>query len=411
MRDRTAGPGWAGPLAAIILLQVAASFLLQLLPVTAPLFAARFGWSESAIGYLMAGTMASAILCLSASSPLVRGLGPVRAVQVALLVGVLGAALLWLPLWIAPLGACLLIGLAYGPATPAGGEVLQRFAPQRHRSLVFSIKQAGVPAGGAAAGFLLPPVAESAGLEAAVGLAVALPLAVVALAQRFRARTDAGRDRAIRWSPAQLLGLRNLTLPLRALRGGRDLPALAGVGCGLAFCQGTLNAFLVTYLVAGLGCALGTAGAVFALMQAGGIVGRLALGWLADRLGSAVAVIRLSAVASALVMLALAAAAPGWPVWALSLLGFLAGASVAGWNGVHLGEVARRARPGQVGEASAGAAMLAFAGLIAGPALLATILAASGGFAAGLVALSAVPCAALLASLLLLRARYPTGTA
>src|SRR5690606_1142489 len=88
--------GWAGPLSAIILLQVAAAFLLQLLPVTAPLFAERFDWSESAIGYLMAGTMTAAIFCLSASSPLVRGLGPVRAVQVALLVGALGAALLWL---------------------------------------------------------------------------------------------------------------------------------------------------------------------------------------------------------------------------------------------------------------------------------------------------------------------------
>lgn len=416
MRDGLEAPnartGWAGPLAAVILLQVAAAFLLQLLPVMAPLLAARFDWPASAIGYLMAGTMTCAIFCLSASSPLVRGLGPVRAVQAAMLVGAAGAALLWLPLAAAPLAACVLIGFAYGPATPAGGEVLQRFAPPRHRSLVFSIKQAGVPAGGAAAGFLLPAVAARGGLEAAVALAVALPLAIVLLAQRFRRQADSERERGTRWRLSLFLTARNLSLPLRALRSGRKLVTLSCVGCGLAFSQGALNAFLVTYLVAALGLDLPAAGLVFGLMQGGGIAGRLTFGWLADRLGSGIPVIRLAAVASILVMLALAAAGPQWPLWVLAGLGFLAGCSVAGWNGVHLAEVALRAPAGQVAEASAGAAILAFVGILGGPALLATVLAVTGDFATGLMALAVVPGAALLASLLLLRGRaQSTGTA
>ncbi len=401
--------GWAGPLTAIILLQTAAAFLLQLLPVMAPLLAARFAWPESAIGYLMAGTMAAAIFCLSASSPLVRGLGPVRAVQTALLVGALGAALLWLPFWGAPLVACLLIGLAYGPATPAGGEVLQRFAPARHRSLVFSIKQAGVPLGGAAAGVLLPAVAARGGLEAAVGVALAVLLATVALAQLFRGRVDERRDRTLRWRPGLFLTTRNLGLPLRALRARPGLLRLAAVGGGLACCQGTLNAFLVTYLVAGQGRELAAAGTAFALLQAGGVGGRLLLGWLADRLGSALTVLRGAALASVAAMLALAAAGPELPQLLLLALAGLAGASVAGWNGVHLGEIARRAPGGQVGEASAGAAMLAFVGLVVGPALFATVLQAGGGFVAGLAVLALVPAAAFLFSLRLPEAPGPAA--
>ncbi|MEX2630961.1 MAG: MFS transporter [Tistlia sp.] len=393
------GGGWAGPLAAIVLLQIAAAFLLQLLPVLAPMLAGRYGWPESAIGYLMAGTMASAIFCLSASSPFVRGLGPVRAVQAGLVIGGAGAALLWLPFWFAPIAAAVLMGIAYGPSTPAGGEVLQRFAPRRHRSLMFSLKQAGVPAGGVAAGILLPPIAERAGWDAAVAVALAVLLAAVLLAQPFRARADAGRDPHARRGVSVFLTLRNLKLPLQALRGGRDLFPLACIGGGLGLCQGTLNAFLVTYLVAGLQVDLRIAGATFAAMQAGGVAGRLLLGWLADRLGSGVAVIRLAAVGSVFAMLAFALAEPDWPRWALLGLGCFAGAAVAGWNGVHLAEVAERAPAGRVGEASAGAAILTFCGFILGPAALATILSASGGFAAGLVALATVPAAALVASL------------
>lgn len=401
--------GWAGPLAAIILLQVAAAFLLQLLPVMAPMLTLRFGWHESAIGYLTAGTMACAIFCLLASSPFVRGLGPVRAVQAGLLVGGTGAALLWLPFWFAPIAAAVLMGIAYGPSTPAGGEVLQRFAPRRHRSLVFSIKQAGVPLGGVAAGILLPPIAQWGGWDAAVAVALAVVVAAVLLAQLFRARADAQRDAEARWGVSVFLTARNLKLPLQALRGGRDLLPLACIGGGLGLCQGTLNAFLVTYLVGGLQLDLRTAGATFAALQAGGVCGRLLLGWLADRLGSGLFVIRLAAVASVVAMLALASAAPDWPRWALLCLGCFAGAAVAGWNGVHLAEVAQRAPAGLVGEASAGAAILTFCGFILGPAAFAVILSASGGFAGGLVALAAVPAAAFVASLVWLPLTRPAA--
>mgnify|MGYP003347142796 CR=1 FL=1 len=45
----------------------------------------------------------------------------------------------------------LLLGIGYGPMPPAGSRILAATAPKQHRSLIFSIKQAGAPAGGAIA--------------------------------------------------------------------------------------------------------------------------------------------------------------------------------------------------------------------------------------------------------------------
>ena len=54
------------------------------------------------------------------------------------------------------LGA-LIIGLGYGPITPASSAILNEVTPNRIRALIFfSIKQSGVPIGGAIAGILVP---------------------------------------------------------------------------------------------------------------------------------------------------------------------------------------------------------------------------------------------------------------
>src|SRR3546814_13195009 len=73
--------------------------------------------------------------------------GPIRVCQAALLLS--GAGLALLPtesFWM--LGpSALLVGIGYGPMTPASSHILARKSPPQHMSLIFSIKQPGVPAG------------------------------------------------------------------------------------------------------------------------------------------------------------------------------------------------------------------------------------------------------------------------
>ena len=63
--------------------------------------------------------------------------------------------------------APLVIGLGYGPITPASSHILARTAQPSRMALTFSIKQTGVPAGAALAGAVLPILALRFGWHAA----------------------------------------------------------------------------------------------------------------------------------------------------------------------------------------------------------------------------------------------------
>jgi MFS family permease len=394
---------------AVIVLQTAAAFLLQFLPTTAPILMRNLGWSESAIGYLMALTMCSAIICLQGAGSVVRRLGPVRAVQAGLMVGSLGVLALALPTFVAPLVACLLIGLAYGPATPAGSDILHRFSPPRHRSLIFSVKQAGVPLGSAAAGLALPWLVVTSGWLAAIGCTILVMIAAVLFAQPFRHLADG--DRSTRLATGNGTGRpRSFLLPLGALRQDTGLPRLASVGGCLAIVQGVLNAFLVTWMVNALSFDLHAAGLAFAVLQSGGIAGRLGFGWLADRLGSGVPVMRISALGSIATLLVLSAMRPEWPFALVLVCCGTAGVVAAGWNGVQLSEIARRTPAGLIGETAAGATSVVFFGLVAGPALFGLALAQAERFDAVFAAFALFPAVALALSLTVPRTPNPISS-
>src|SRR5690606_15909389 len=105
----------------------------------------------------------------------------IRASQAGLLLCAAGVSLCTVEsLFTMGLGA-LLIGLGYGPITPASSHLLARTTPAHRMSFVFSIKQTGVPLGGALAGIVVPNLAALAGWQWAF-LAVALASALCAWA-------------------------------------------------------------------------------------------------------------------------------------------------------------------------------------------------------------------------------------
>jgi MFS family permease len=391
----TEGQSWVGPLVAIFLMQATAAFLTRLVPTIAPAIMPELGWTETAIGYLAAVTTFGSIAFLLTGNPLIRRTGPIRALQIGLVLGGIGAALLAVPVFAAPIVASFLVGLGYGPSTPAGSDVLQRHAPARHRNLIFSVKQAGVPLGGVAAGIALPPIAEAAGWRATLAFATAVVLATVAAVQPLRARIDAGRSRHQPLTPGALLGLENLARPIASLASTPGLKRLAFVGACFAVGQGCWVAFLMTYLVADLRLSLTAAGLVFAVMMATGVFGRILLGFVSDRLGSGIFTLKLVAATSAATSLALALTSPAWPLWAVALLAGVGGVTVSSWNGVQIAEVARLAPRHLIGETAAGSTILIFLGYIVGPSAFAALVGATGRFDLAFMAVAAATLAAL----------------
>jgi MFS family permease len=340
--------------------------------------------------------MLGSMLFLMAVAPLVHRAGPVRSVQLGLGFCVLAFGLLFVPIWIAPVIGAFLIGLSYGPSVPSSSQVLQRFSPPQHRSLMFSLKQGSGAIGGVFAGLALPAVAMFGGWRGTVLFAILLVFIFLLVVQPLRESVDDQRDRERRLTARAVLSFENLARPVMALAGVPGLLPFALGGGLLGVTQGCWNAFLVTFLVSHLGYSLASAGAIFAVMQAATFGGRLVMGWFSDRIGSGLAAMRIVSVGGFLLTGALAFAEPDWPSWAIVLIAAVSGFAVSGWNGVNLSEVTTRAPRHLIGEASAGSIVIVMSGHIVGPSAFAAMLSLVDRFdvafiAAGTMSLFALP--------------------
>jgi len=354
-----AAPTWLVPIAAIFILQTIAAFLSRFIPIIAPAVSEEFGWSGSSIGYLTASNSMGGLAVLVAGSALFKLIGGMRTLQLTLFAGAASMALFLHPSVGIALAACFVMGLSNGAANPAGSEVLQRFSPPGKRNLVFSIKQAGVPLGGVIAGLLIPVMVACAGWRTALFVCAALVILPTMLTWRVSARIDGPPATGRRWlaKPGRH-SLQALNAPLRSLMRNRGLLKISVVGSLFAVSQSCWFTFTVIYLIDRLGYSLGEAGAVFAVMQTGGVIGRIGLGWLSDQLRSATASLSLAALVSAATTALLGASNAQWPLWTIVLLAFVAGCSAASWNGVQIAEVARRSPPDLISETAAGSSIL-----------------------------------------------------
>ncbi|MEI2418237.1 MFS transporter [Orrella sp. JC864] len=373
------------PVAAIFILQTISSFLARVIPIIAPAMSAEYGWSGSSIGYLTASNSMGGLAILVAGSALLKQIGGMRTLQLTLVLGAVCMALFLYPVVGVALAACFAMGLSNGAANPAGSEVLQRFSPPGKRNLMFSIKQAGVPVGGVIAGLLVPVVVASSGWRMALLACALIVLLPVALSWRLSGSLDApagkpdgAAGKKSGFAMPTLQSLRTLSVPLASLTHSRGLMKISVVGGLFAVCQSCWFTFTVIYLIDDLGYSLGLAGMVFAVMQAGGVIGRIALGWLSDYLRSATATLSIAAILSAATTALLGLTSTQWPLWAVITLAFVAGCSAASWNGVQIAEVARRSPPHLISETAAGSSILVNLVNMVAPTTFAAFVAASG---------------------------------
>lgn len=361
-------------------------------PAIAPAFAERLGTPVSLLGVFVALVYAGAMLASLMSGQAVRRYGAIRVSQGGLLICMLGLVLVLLPsVWIVAVGA-FLIGMGYGPITPASSHLLAASTPAHRAGLVFSIKQTGVPLGGMLAGAIAPPLALQAGPAAAIAAVAVLCLVCAVIAQPLRAGHDADRQpgTAVQWG--------GLLRPLRMVlshAGLRRLAATSFVFSGVQLC---LAGYLVTYLHTELDYSLITAGIALSVAQVGGVAGRIIWGYIADRfLGATRTLIALSIImaASAVVTGLLTADVP---LAAVLVVAAIFGASATGWNGVYLAAVARLAPEGMAGTATGGALSVTFFGVVMVPAVFGLVSDVAGSFGTGylLVAIPIVLCGAVL---------------
>ncbi|WP_458097599.1 MFS transporter [Roseomonas sp. WA12] len=368
---------WKVALSVTLLMQTVAAFLTQCVPVLAPLLTGSAGLPPEAAGHLSAlGTLGSLVF-LVLGSPILARLGPVRTLQGGALLAALGLATASLGGVLALGLAAFLVGIGYGPTPPAGSRILAATAPPRHRSLIFSIKQAGAPLGGVFAGLLIAPVGALWGWPAALALAIGIALLAAAIIQPSRRSLDVEREPGRAVHLRALLGRGNLTGPFAALRLHPLLAPLTWLACSLATVQGCFFAFAVTWLTETRHLDLVQAGAVFAAMQAGGVLARIALGWIADRTDNAAMNLVGQGLGGAAAV-TLFVLLPPLGFLPTLFLGLLSGSLVASWNGIYQAEIARLSPPGRIAEATAGSTTLCFLGYLIPPAIFAALVTLTG---------------------------------
>lgn len=397
-------PAWVGALLATFVMQTVAAFLSRALPVLGPALTDRAGVPAEWIGHLSSAVSAGTVWFLLGGNSLLPRFGPVRLLQAGTLVAAAAVVLAAWGSWPALLLASLLIGIGYGPSPPAGSDILARHAPARHRGLIFSVKQAGVPLGGALVGLMVPPLFLAFGVPVALTAVAAVAILSVLVVQPLRAGIDADRDPRRPARFRDFVAPRSLVEPVAAMRLSPLMPVLTYAGGCFAVAQGILFAFFVTYATEAVGLSFTEAGLAFAVLQAVGVVSRVVMGWVADRLGSALLTLVILAGTSSVATASLAVLDASWPAWILLPACGLIGIAIASWNGVILAEVAHQAPKGQAGPATAGATVFTFIGYVVGPSAFALLVQATGDWRLSHLLVALAPASAGVALFLALRA-------
>ncbi|MFD0668722.1 MFS transporter [Ramlibacter sp. MAHUQ-53] len=380
MNPRTSPGPWL-PLFLTLAIQAMVSMALITLPVIAPQVARALRVSPALVGPYVSITYLAAMFSSLLGGIGVRRWGAIRVSQWGLLscaAGLVLCAVPWLPAM--ALGA-FLIGMGYGPITPASSHILARTTSAQRMSLVFSVKQTGVPMGSVLAGAIVPSLMLATGWQASLVVVAAVCVACAWASERQRPVLD---DDPREHVPFQLT---TLLSPVRMVLAHRALATMAACSFLFSMVQMSLSTYLVTFLNQDLAYGLVAAGLVLSFAQMGGVAGRIAWGYVADRWLGTFAMLMTLAGLMVACALATAAFTPDTPRWLVIAVLVVFGASGIGWNGVYLAEVARRAPPGQAGVATGGTLAFTFLGVVIGPPVFGALSAGFGAYRAGFLSL------------------------
>jgi sugar phosphate permease len=235
----------------------------------------------------------------------------------------------------AALGACLVTAGAAGAAVyAASGRLILGWFAARERGLAMGIRQSSQPLGVAVAALALPSLAAQGLAGALVFLGGFCLVAAALVAAVVRDPARAAQAQARRGSPYR-------TGVLWRIHAASAL---------LVVPQFTVSTFALVFLVDARGWRAPTAGALLAASAAAGGASRLGAGHWSDRLASRMRPMRILALATTAVLIALALAAAFAPVLAVPIL-LAAAVLVVSTNGLAFTAVAEHAGPAWAGRA------------------------------------------------------------
>lgn len=348
-------------LAAALIVQVTVSVVILSFPTLVPYVRADLGLTRAQVGAFATIQGFGTMFTLLAAGWAVDAVGdrPVLVVGgvVTAAFTIVASAVPTFPILLAVL---VLVGIGSATQTPAGSSAVMSAFGIRNRGLAMSIRQTGIPIGGAIAALALPPIAASnwrAALIVAALIALGGALIGYLLLKDLPTST-------------QVANLETRSTPLRQVV-SRDTLLVGVAGIFLAFAQYALLTYIVLYVIelAQLPVAIGSLYLVAANLA--GVVGRIGWGVVSDRVfgGRRKSTLILVCGSAAAACVVLALLPHGTPPLVLLLACFLFGLCAMGWNGIWVALLAELAKTSQRGRTVGFGLTVSQTGIVAGPFL------------------------------------------
>ena len=335
------------------------------LPAIAPEVADNEGLNASLIAYPVLLLYIFAMISSLFAGGFVNRFGAWRTSQLALLlIGISHLMFMGGSLLLIALGSVVL-GWAYGMITPPASHLLSKVVTKKNRNLIFSIRFTGVPIGGVLAGILAPQVALEFGWQQSMLFSVIVAASLCLAMQPFRRKWDSDRS-----SDTALL--RNPLTDLQLVWRLTSLRWVALYGMCMGAIQTTLTTFTVTMLVEDIGYSLVLAGLGLSVIQFSSIFGRVAWGWVADKINNGLLTLMIIALIAMICAVITITLSPQWPHLLVYTLCFVFGVAGMGWNGVYASEIVRLSPKNDVSKTTGASFFITFSGVFVGPLLFST---------------------------------------
>jgi sugar phosphate permease len=352
--------------------QTAYSAVFLGIPVLAPALQREYDLGLTQVGLAIAAANAGSVVTLLGWGLLADRAGERRVLAVGLAgcgAGLLVAA--FAPSFAVLVAALTVAGASGASVNAASGRAVMTWFAREQRGFALGIRQTALPLGGMIAALILPPIETAGGVRAGL-----LTLAAGCLAG------SAAGAWGLREAPHREDELADIGHPIRDPR----MWQLAIGSALVLIAQSSILSFLILFLHQERGLATAAAAGIFALIQALGIVLRIASGRWSDRMQIRIAPLRRLALGLT-ATLAAAAALLSAPLGVLIPVFVAAGALSLSWNGLSFtaaAELAGRARSGAaLGFQQTGLAVTSAA---APPAFAVVVEASSWSLAFGLAA-------------------------
>jgi len=374
--QRGAVPVLAGAFAT----QFAAGFGFVAFTLLVPYLASSTGLNERDFGLWVTFFFIGTAISSPTTGGLVRTLGSVWTVALALL-AMAGAMLVNLAgSWTAMMIAAILFGLCYGPQGPVGMTVVTERTPPSRRGLFLALRHASQPLAGVIAGRVLPPMMLVMGLQSGVlttsAVLVAAALFTLAVPSLFRLQTLPAAPPRRNGTAARIVAA---TVGMVSIPPGLRVLWIAGLIA--AFTQIAMIVFSYLYLLEVVKLSPIEAGIFISNMQLAGLFGRPLLGWFCDKTGRSQLVLALLAMTAVATVIALFQfAAQGMPAWQLFLIAIACGVSGQTWNAVFTTAMSYKVAPDRLAEMNGRSFSFLSLGWMAGAPIFWLLIEVSGGY-------------------------------